>query len=293
MAVVLIARNLKLLYTTAKVRLGFLIMACALAGVAVSPAGTLSPLQLTVLGLAVLASSAASGAFNQLYERDTDARMKRTRKRPFVTGRFRADAGWMWGIGAVLAASVAAAAWAGNGLAALYIFLGAFTYGIIYTVWLKRRTWWNIVIGGLSGSFAVLAGAAAVGATLQPAPVILAIVLFLWTPPHFWALAFACRQDYEAAGIPMLPVVVEPHIASNAILGHAVALVLLSLSLAFFGMGWLYLACAALGGAYFIVASVRLVRQPTVAQGWKTFGASIVQLGLLLTGAILDNLLPT
>jgi len=289
----LIAQNLKLVYTTAKVRLGFLIMACALAGVAVSSGSTLSAWQLLVVGLAVLASSAAAGAFNQLYERDTDARMKRTRKRPFVTGRFQPDASWMWGIGAVLVAAVAAAAWASNTLAALYIFLGAFTYGVIYTVWLKRRTWWNIVIGGLSGSFAVMAGAAAVGAALEPAPIILAIVLFLWTPPHFWALAFACKKDYVAAGIPMLPVVVEDDVASSAILGHAIALVALSLSLVFFGMGWLYFLCAAFGGAFFIVACVRLVYRPTVAMGWKAFAASIVQLGLLLTGAILDNLLLT
>lgn len=291
MAAVLIAKNLKLIYTTAKVRLGFLIMACALAGIAVSPASTLSPWQVLVLGLAVLASSSASGAFNQLWERDTDAQMKRTRKRPFVTGRFTADAVWMWSIGAVLAISVAVAAWVSNGLAALYIFLGAFTYGVIYTVWLKRRTWWNIVIGGLSGSFAVMAGAAAVGAALEPAPIILAIVLFLWTPPHFWALAFACKQDYQAANIPMLPVVVTPDVASGAILAHAVALVALSVSLVFFGMGWLYFICAAAGGVYFVLECIRLVYRPTVAQGWKAFAASIVQLGLLLTGAILDNLL--
>jgi len=288
----LIARNLKLVYTTAKVRLGFLIMACALAGLAVSSAsGALSSWQVLVLGLAVLASSSAAGAFNQLYERDSDARMKRTRKRAFVTGRFKADATWMWSIGAVLAVSVAAAAWASNGVAALYIFLGAFTYGVVYTVWLKHRTWWNIVIGGLSGSFAVLAGAAAVDAALEPAPLLLAIILFLWTPPHFWALAFACKQDYEAAKIPMLPVVVDAGIASRAILAHALALVVLSLSLVFFGMGWLYFLCAAGGGAYFVLACIRLVYRPTVSEGWKTFAASIVQLGLLLTGAILDNLL--
>ena len=103
-----------------------------------------------------------------------------------------------------------AAALATNWLAALYLFLGAFTYGVVYTVWLKRRTWLNIVIGGLSGSFAVLAGAAAMGATLSPAPIILAVVLFLWTPPHFWALAFACKKDYAAAGVPMLPMPVAP-----------------------------------------------------------------------------------
>jgi protoheme IX farnesyltransferase len=281
----------RLIYATAKVRLGFMIVACALAGLAVSPGYGLPAWQVLVLGLAVLLSSAAAGAFNQLYERDIDAGMKRTRERPFVTGRFRADATWAWGIAAAMVASVAVAAWATNEMAAVFVFLGAFTYGIVYTVWLKRRTWWNIVIGGLSGSFAVLAGAAAAGALLEPAPLVLAVVLFLWTPPHFWALAFACKRDYEAAGIPMLPVVVQEKVASRVILAHTVALVLLSVTLVFLGMGWIYFLGAVLGGAYFVRESIRLVRGPSVQQAWRTFAASIVQLGVLLTGAILDKLL--
>lgn len=283
--------TIRLVYQAAKVRLGFLIAACAVAGVAVSPENTLTPLQMTVLGLAVLMSSAASGAFNQFYERDLDAVMTRTRTRPFVTGRFRADVVWLAGIGLTLLLSLAAAAWASNFAATMYVFLGAFTYGIVYTVWLKRRTWWNIVIGGLSGSFAVMAGSAAVGATFKPAPLILAIVLFLWTPPHFWAMAFACKRDYERAGVPMLPTVVSDAVSTRTIFVHAVVLVLLSLTPAFFGMGWIYLLGAATGGAYFVYASWQLVQKPTVPQGWRVFAASIVQLGLLLTAAILDTLI--
>jgi protoheme IX farnesyltransferase len=287
------ADTLKLIYDAAKVRLGFLIMACALAGIAVSPVEGpgLSPWQVLVLGLAVLVSSAASGAYNQLYERDLDAQMKRTSRRAFVTGRLRASRYWELGILLVLLLSLVAAALVSNLLAAFYIFLGAFTYGVVYTVWLKRRTWMNIVIGGLAGSFAVLAGAAAVDAAMTPAPIILAVVLFLWTPPHFWALAYACKADYAAAGVPMLPVVVEESIATRAILWHAVALVVLSLLPGFYGMGWIYLLCAAGGGAYFVRESLRLVYKPGIPQAWRTFAASIVQLGLLLTGAIFDNLL--
>jgi protoheme IX farnesyltransferase len=284
------AETLKLIYSTAKVRLGFLITACAIAGVAVSPGAALPAWQMLVLGVATLVASSGAGAFNQLWERDVDGIMTRTRERPFVTGRFRADASWFAGIGLAVLLALVAAAWATNVLASFYIFLGAFTYGVVYTVWLKRRTWWNIVIGGLSGSFAVLAGAAAVGATRSPAPVLLAVVLFLWTPPHFWALAFACRRDYEKAGIPMLPTVVEPGVATRTILAHAVALVLLSLALVGFGMGYVYLACAVAGGAYFIRASWQLVRVPTVPQAWRTFAASIVHLGLLLTGTVFDRL---
>jgi protoheme IX farnesyltransferase len=283
--------TLKLIYTAAKVRLGFLITACAIAGVAVSPDAALAPWQMFVLGLAVLLSSSAAGAFNQYYEHDLDQAMTRTRDRPFASGRFKPDGIWLSGIGLTLALALAAAAWATNLAATVYIMLGALIYGVVYTVWLKRRTWWNIVIGGLSGSFAVMAGAAAVGAEFEPAPLILAVVLFLWTPPHFWALAFACKRDYLKAGVPMLPTVVDEGIATRTIFAHVLALTVLSLLPVFWGMGWIYLLGAAGGGWYFTLASWRLVKKPTVPQGWRVFAASIVQLGVLLTAAILDNLI--
>jgi protoheme IX farnesyltransferase len=147
----------------------------------------------------------------------------------------------------------------------------------------------NIVIGGLAGSFAVMAGAAATDATLAPAPLILALVLFLWTPPHFWALAFACKKDYAAAGVPMLPVVVSEAVSTGTILAHAIVLVALSLLPVLYGMSWIYFVGALTGGIFFIYASVKLYLAPSVPQAWRTFAASIVQLGLLLTAAILDN----
>ncbi len=284
------AKTLTLIYHAAKVRLGFLIMACALAGIAVSPGDGLAPWRVLVLGLAVLVASSAAGAFNQLYERDLDARMKRTRGRAFVTGRLRANWYWVAGLALITLLALLAAAMATNVAAAFYIFLGAFTYGVIYTVWLKRRTWLNIVIGGLAGSFAVMAGSAAVGATFAPAPVLMAVVLFLWTPPHFWALAYACKDDYAAAGVPMLPVVAPEPVAMWSIFGHTLALVVLSLALGLYGMGWIYLLAAVAGGLYFLFESLRLALEPTTARAWRTFAASIVQLGLLLTGAIIDNL---
>jgi protoheme IX farnesyltransferase len=282
--------TLKLIYHAAKVRLGFLIMACALAGIAMSPGTELAPWQVLVLGLAVLVSSSAAGAFNQLYERDLDARMKRTKTRAFVTGELQASWYWSAALGLITLVALVVAALATNIEAAAYIFLGAFTYGIVYTVWLKTRTWMNIVIGGLAGSFAVMAGAAASDATLAPAPLILAIVLFLWTPPHFWALAFACKKDYANAGVPMLPVVVSEPVATGTILAHAVVLVALSVAPVFYGMSWIYLAGALSGGLYFVYASWKLYRKPSIPQAWRTFAASIVQLGLLLTAAIFDNL---
>ena len=283
--------TLKLVYTAAKVRLGFLIMLCALAGFAVSPNSDLTVWQVVVLGLTVLLCSSSAGAFNAIYERDIDARMKRTRTRPFVTGQIEPNAYWLAAIVLITLFAVLALALVTNAVAAFFLFLGAFFYGVVYTVWLKRRTWWNVVVGGAAGSFAVMAGAAAVDAAMEPAPLILALVLFLWTPPHFWALAYACKKDYQNAGIPMLPVLVDDRTATLTILINAVVVSLLSLVPVFYGLGWIYLLGAASGGVYFVQASLRLARKPGIQLAWRTFGASIVQLGLMLTAAIVDRLI--
>ena len=184
--------------------------------------------------------------------------------------------------------SIVAAALATNAVAAVYVFLGAFVYGVVYTVWLKRRTWMNIVVGGLAGSFAVLGGAAAVDPGLAPAPLILAVVLFLWTPPHFWSLAFKYRDEYAAAGVPMLPVVVNETTAARIILAHTVLLVTLSLLPFLFGLGWIYLLGTAAGGGWFIWTSIGLLRCPSAKTAMINFHASLLQLSLLLVGAILD-----
>src|SRR5688572_5437274 len=214
--------------------------------------------------------------------------MGRTRNRPFVTGRLRHGPAWLWLIGAMLLGAVLAASIATNFLAGLYVFLGAFTYGVVYTVWLKRRTWWNIVVGGLAGSFAVLAGAAAVSAAPGPEALALAVVLFLWTPPHFWSLAIACRADYEAAGVPMLPVVIGDARAARAILASAILLVLASLVPFLYSLNIIYLASAAAGGAFFLLRCRALVQRPGRETARAAFLASLVQLGAVLAGAMLD-----
>jgi protoheme IX farnesyltransferase len=270
-----------------KLRIGVVISFTALAGVAVTP-GTLDGWKIALLGLAVLISSASAGAFNQYVERDIDVRMARTRKRPFVTGTLRHGPFWLAVILTMLAGSVSAAAVALNAVSALFVFLGAFFYAVVYTVWLKRRTWMNIVIGGLAGSFAVLAGAAAVNPELSSQALILAVILFLWTPPHFWSLAIAYHQDYDAAKVPMLPVVVGDERAARIIFGSTVLLVATSLTPIFFGMGWLYFAGAAIGGAYFLSKSAKLARAPSRATAMTCFHASLMQLTLLLVSAMLD-----
>ncbi|HRY26125.1 MAG: protoheme IX farnesyltransferase [Geminicoccaceae bacterium] len=271
-----------------KLRIAVVIALSALAGVAVAPGAPLSPAQILVLTVAVLLSSGAAGAFNQLFERDLDALMVRTRRRPFASGEWRGGPLWWALILAILALGVGMAGLVLNAATALYLFLGAFTYGVVYTVWLKRRTVWNIVIGGLAGSFAVLAGAAAVDPSPSAAPLVLAVVLFLWTPPHFWSLALMAKDDYAANGVPMLPAVKGDAFTAWAILVHAIALAVLAVVPFFLGMGWIYLAAAVVGGAGFVRTSLALVRRPSRATAFANFKSSLLQLSLLLVGAMGD-----
>lgn len=283
------ANRIALFFDLFKLRIGLVIGFTALAGLAVTPGHAPAGWRVALLALAVVVSSAAAGAFNQYVERDTDARMARTRNRPFVSGRLKPSPSWLAVIVLMCLASAVVATVAANTLSALYTFLGAFIYGVVYTVWLKRRTWLNIVIGGLAGSFAVLAGAAAVTPDrLEGAPLWLAIVLFLWTPPHFWSLAIAYRTDYEAARVPMLPAVVGDAKAARAILLSAVLLVLASIVPAWYGLSWLYLTAAIGGGAYFLSTSSALVLDPCRRTAMANFHASLVQLTLLLSAAIVD-----
>ena len=274
-----------------KLRIGVMIMLTALVGFAFTPGPSLTLAQVLVLAVSVMISSASAGAFNQYVEAESDRLMARTRTRAFVTGALPHTPAWLAVIGALLAVSVAAAWWALNAWTALYVFLGAFFYAVVYTVWLKRRSWLNIVVGGLAGSFAVLAGAAAVDPAIGALPMLLALVLFLWTPPHFWSLAIANVDDYAAAGVPMLPVVVGTPRAAFIVLWSTVALVAASLLPVFFGAGLLYFAGAAIGGAYFLHKAWLLARAPGRKTAMASFFASLVQLSLVLAGASLDGVL--
>jgi protoheme IX farnesyltransferase len=272
-----------------KLRIGVAIAASALAGMAAAQGPALSPGATVLFALAVLGGAGAAGAFNHYYEREIDRRMLRTRRRPFASGAFRESEWWIVSFGALLVASLLLAAASGGMVAALYVFLGAFVYGVVYTVWLKRRTVWNIVVGGLAGSFAVLAGAAAIDPAPQVTPLILAVVLFLWTPPHFWSLAAARSEDYAAAGVPMLPITAPTRTWTLAILLHALVLALLSLVPLAFGLGPTYGVAAAAGGAYFVWRSLQMYRQPTAAAAMANFRASLLQLSLLILGVIADS----
>lgn len=274
-----------------KLRIGVIMMLTALVAMVVTPGPQPGGFEMLVLCFAVLISAGAAGAFNQYYEVDIDREVARTCTRPFVTGYFRKRPLWLGIIGLLLLAGVVPAALVLNLSAAFYIFLGAFFYAIVYTVWLKRRSWTNIVIGGASGSFAVLAGAAAVDPSLGPVPILLALALFLWTPSHFWSLAIAKNKDYAKTGVPMLPVIIGNHRCAKVVMLNTLLLVGISILPFFYGMSWIYLAGAAGGGGYFIYHNYLMIKDPTPRVAMKSFFASLLQLVLLLVCAVLDVLL--
>jgi len=275
-----------------KLRIGIIMMFTALAAMVITPGPQPDGFEMLVLAFAVLISAGSAGAFNQYFEVDIDRLVPRTRNRPFVTGYFHKGPLWLAIICLLLFIGVGSAALVLNVTTAFYIFLGAFFYAIVYTVWLKRRSWINIVIGGASGSFAVLAGAAAVDPTLSPVPIMLALVLFFWTPSHFWSLAIAKHKDYAKTGVPMLPVILGNRRTAVVVMGNTLILVGISLLPFFYGMGWLYLFAALTGGGYFIYHNYLMILDPAPKVAMKSFFASLVQLLLLLVGAVLDVYLP-
>lgn len=279
----------RLVLSIFKLRIGVLIMFTALAGMAITP-GAITPLKATVLALSVLLASASAGAFNQYVEADSDRLMLRTRGRAFASGALRPGARWLALIFSILIVAVVTAGLVTNWLAAMFVLLGAFTYAVIYTVALKRHTPWNIVIGGAAGSFAVLAGAAAANPQLGPLAWLLALVLLLWTPPHFWSLAIANRDQYAAAGIPMMPVLAGPKRAAIIVHLSTIALVAVSLLPLAFGASWIYGLGAALGGMHFLRKTSALVHEPVRARAMSAFFASMVQLSVLISGVWLDAL---
>lgn len=242
----------------------------------------------TWLALALMLASASAALFNQYADQDLDRLMSRTRHRALAACRVRPREVLVLGslLGLV---ALGLALLVFNTLVALHLFLGAFVYAVVYTMWLKRRSWLNIVIGGLAGSFAMLAGGASVRPEFCLTPLLLALVMFLWTPSHFWSLALAHQADYARARVPMLPVVAGPTRTAQAILINTILLVASSLLPYWAGpLGHLYLVGALLAGIYFLVQNVRLVRNPSQDLAWKNFKASMVYLSLLLLAVMLD-----
>lgn len=268
-----------------KLRIGALVVATALAGAVA--AGGRDPAVLAVLALACLAAASGASALNHYLDRDLDARMARTADRPVPGGRISPGVPLWLGLGLV-AASQASAPVLGWG-SALYLLAGAATYAVVYTAWLKRRTPYSIVIGGAAGSFAALAGWQSVASTWEPAPQLLAAVLLLWTPSHFWSLSIVLERDYRAAGIPALSALVGAQRTAATVHANTLGLVATSLALAAY-FGWLYLAVAAAAGAGFVLCTHRLSREPTIERAWLAFKLSGLYLLVVLAGSVLSAL---
>jgi heme o synthase len=242
-----------------------------------------------VLAGGTLAAGSAN-CLNCYLERDIDALMVRTARRPLVRRRVSPRNALTFGI-VIGVAGIAVLALAANVLAAALTAAAALFYVLVYTLGLKRRTPQNIVIGGAAGCMPVLVGWAAVtGSLALPALVMFAIV-FLWTPPHFWALAIKHRADYAAAGVPMLPVVVGVPEATRRIRRYAVALVASSILLApVAGLGWIYAIAAAALGAGFLLHAADLERVRSQRAAMRLFRFSITYLGVLFAAVAVDTL---
>jgi len=242
-------------------------------------------------------SAGAANTFNCVYDRDIDAEMHRTSNRPMVTGAITPRQGTIFGL--VLA--VASTAWFGllvNWLSAALSVAAILMYSVGYTMILKRRTSQNIVWGGAAGCMPVLIGWAAVRDSLSWSPVMLFLVIFFWTPPHYWPLSMRFKDDYAAAHVPMLPVVERFTVVARQIVAYSWAMVAASLALVWVHpMGWLYLVTAVATGGLFVAEAHRLLRAakagagPTVLRPMRLFHFSITYVGVLFLAVALDPLL--
>jgi protoheme IX farnesyltransferase len=271
-----------------KPRVMSLVVFSGFAGLMVAP-GDLHPVLAAVAVLCIAVGAGASGAINMWYDRDIDAIMQRTRRRPLPAGRVDPQEAVSFGIVLAIGAvtlMAAAVNWLAAGLLAFTI---AF-YVFVYTMWLKRRTPQNIVIGGAAGAFPPMIGWAAVTGQISLASIALFLLIFMWTPPHFWALALYRTGDYAKAGVPMLPVVAGARATKVQMLVYTVLLFPLALAPWALGLtGALYAAAAVILGLLFILAAVRVWFDEGERAARQMFAFSILYLFLLFTLLILDR----
>jgi protoheme IX farnesyltransferase len=271
-----------------KPRVMSLVVFTGLAGLILAPA-PIHPVLGAIAVLCIAVAAGAAGAINMWYDRDIDAVMARTRNRPIPAGRV--DPAEALGFGVVLAiAAVVVMALAVNLVAAALLALSILFYVFVYTVWLKRRTAQNIVIGGAAGAFPPMIGWAAATGTVDLPAVVLFLIIFMWTPPHFWALALFRSGDYAKAGVPMLPVVAGDRETRRQILLYALLLVPLTLLPTALGIaGVFYLAGAAALGCLFVAGAIQVWREQGDRTAKLLFGYSVLYLFLLFALMLLDR----
>ena len=277
-----------------KPRVMSLVVFTGLVGVVIAPAH-IHPFEAFLAVLAIALGSGAAGAINMWYERDLDALMTRTANRPLPAGRVAPDDAL--GLGVLLSIfSVLLMALATNFVAAALLVAAILFYVFVYTIWLKRRTPQNIVIGGAAGAFPPMIGWAAVTGDVSWVGLALFLLIFLWTPPHFWALALYRSDDYRRTGVPMLPVVAGPRETKRQMLLYTLVLVPVALVPTLLGaVGWLYGAVALALSAAFIAHAVIVWRAPDDKRGHpaarRMFKFSLLYLAVLFAALPVDRLL--
>jgi len=232
-------------------------------------------------------ASAGSSALNHYYDKDIDPLMKRTSTRPIPSGRMSAKNVLIYGT-VVSVASVIYAALTLNLVSTFFIALGIFFYVIVYTRWLKRLNSSNIVIGGFAGSAASMAGWSAATGSMDLLGFLVGFLVFVWTPSHFWCLAMKIRDDYAAAKVPMLPVVIGMQKTSKYILINTAILLPYSLMLYAFGLGLVYLAVAVVSGGLMLAYHYKLTKNPTSEFAWKAYKVTAPYLTIIFVGIALD-----
>jgi len=274
-----------------KPRVMSLVVFTGAVGMLLAP-GTLHPVLAVVAILCIAVGAGAAGAINMWYDRDIDALMVRTRNRPIPAGRMAPNVALGFGI-TLAVASVSIMALAVNGIAAGLLAFTIFFYIVIYSMALKRRTPQNIVIGGAAGAFPPMIGWAAVNGDVTLASVVLFAIIFLWTPPHFWALALYKRSDYDKAGVPMLPVVAGRKSTAWQMLAYTVALLPVTLLPCVIGLsGAVYGAGALALGLVFMGYSVSVICDAGERSARRMFPFSILHLFLIFVLLLVDQILP-
>jgi len=246
---------------------------------------------ITVAGIL---SSGGSAALNHYLERNKDKLMSRTDHRPVATNRITPNNALIFGVGSI-ALGLAAAFFLFNVVTALMILLGSVSYLFLYTLYLKPRTYWNIVIGGIAGVFPALAGWAAVTNSIGWPSIFIGFLVFLWTPPHFWGLSLKFKDDYVRSGYPMLPVVKNQKEVINWIVWSTIPLLVFSvLPLAIHSLGTfdvIYYTVAVVMGAAFILVDYRMLKNPTIDNGFRAFLISLPYLFILFGGMIISSII--
>ncbi|HIP78358.1 MAG TPA: protoheme IX farnesyltransferase [Kiloniellaceae bacterium] len=271
-----------------KPRVMTLVVFSGFAGLYAAP-GTIHPFLAAVAVLCIAVGAGAAGAINMWYERDIDAVMDRTRGRPLPRGRMAPQEALAFGVILSLL-SVMLMGLALNWVAAALLALANAFYVFVYTIWLKRRTPQNIVIGGAAGAFPPMIGWAAVTGGVDLQSIALFALIFMWTPPHFWALALYRQIDYAKAKVPMLPVVAGKAATKRQILLYSLLLAPLGLAPALLGTaGIVYGLVAAAMGAFFVLLALRVLRDESDRAAKQLFGFSILYLFVLFSLIIVDR----